>query len=358
MTGIDEHWWIYPLLGFLLTAALLIPAKYIALHLKFVDRPGGRKQHVEPVPPIGGLVFIPVFMILAHISGLGVTDYPYFYGAVTLLWLTGAIDDRFRLSAIIKLSVQFLAAGLIVFGDGAMVTYLGNLFGLGDIWLGLVAPVFTILCVVLLINAINMLDGLDGLAGGTGLIMLCWLIIGAAIYGGGHIISLPLLILSCVLLGFLLHNMQAPGRKQAGLFMGDAGSTCLGLILAWAVIHLSQSDPLYGDAAITPITVAWILALPVYDALSLFAYRLSQKRNPFSPDRRHAHYLLRDAGYSIGRSVAIIHILVFISCILGLLAAPFGAPPLPFMIGWIALFIAHILLTFGVWRIPQVAQSS
>ena len=47
--------------------------------------------------------------------------------------------------------------------------------------------------------------------------------------------------------------------------MGDAGSTVLGFILAWFLVHLSQGQ----EAVMTPMTAVWLLALPLMDTVAV-----------------------------------------------------------------------------------------
>ena len=70
------------------------------------------------------------------------------------------------------------------------------------------------------------------------------------------------------------------------IFLGDAGSTCLGLMVGWYAIHLSQ-DPV---AVIEPMAVAWVLAIPIWDECAQFNRRVREGRHPFSPDRGHFHH--------------------------------------------------------------------
>ena len=333
---------------FLVVAALLPFVAKVAIKHGFIDHPDDvRKQHDDPIPPIGGLVIIPVFIAFTLIFAPGLLVHWPFWVALVLVWGTSAIDDYVHINSGIRFAVQLIAACLLVFANGTIVRYLGDLFGLGNIWLGLFSIPFSVLCICLVINAMNMIDGLDGLCGGIAAIMLFWLAV-AIMWMGGHLLIVPVSMLIGALFGFLIYNYRHPWREKASVFLGDSGSAALGLILAWLVIELTQWPNGITPGHLHPVIIAWILALPVFDALSLFAYRLSHKRHPFTPDRHHLHYIIRDRGYSVSQSVGIIHGLVFIYGAIGVIGTVLGIAPVILMCVWIALFAIHGLIIFGV----------
>ena len=107
-------------------------------------------------------------------------------------------------------------------------------------------------------------------------------------------------ILFVALVPYLGVNMGWPdGRK---IFMGDAGSTVIGFLLAWSLIFMSQRQ----IAVLAPADVLWCIALPVFDTLAVIVRRLRKGYSPFKADRKHLHHLLLDAGLSARTSLAII----------------------------------------------------
>ena len=80
------------------------------------------------------------------------------------------------------------------------------------------------------------------------------------------------------------------------IFLGDAGAMMLGLLLAYLLIKVSQMQPL--TSTLPTSLVAWIVALPVFETLTLMAMRIRLGRSAFSPDRNHLHHLLIDNGLS------------------------------------------------------------
>src|SRR5262245_30475625 len=95
--------------------ALLIPqARKMAVLVRFVDKPGGRKQHHKPVPPIGGLVIFPIFMMVSYYMGADMKYFAPLYVGLAVLLLTGAYDEYVQVPAWIKFFIQVGVALLVV----------------------------------------------------------------------------------------------------------------------------------------------------------------------------------------------------------------------------------------------------
>lgn len=323
--------------GFAIVAALIPPLCKLAVAKGFVDQPGGRKIHDALTPPVGGLIVFGVFSIISITMGAHLeTTWPLF-AALSLLLVTGAVDDHRHINPWIKFSMQFVAAALIVLPGGAVLTHLDNIFGTATLWLGFMAVPFSIISVVLFINAINLMDGLDGLAGGISFIALGWLLVGALV-AGVTFVSYPMLLLMGCLAGFLLYNMRSPFNKQAKLFLGDAGSLGFGLVLAYFCIKLA-SEPL---AVMPPICIAWIIALPIIDTCAQFYRRARAGRHPFSPDKGHFHHHFIAAGYPVGRATMMILLIHFILGGIGYLGWLIGVPQVVLTVLWIVMILTHI----------------
>lgn len=332
---------LYPLLA-MITVLLLIPAvRGPAIKARLVDRPGGRKQHRGAVPLIGGVVIVPVFIVLSIVSGVPLAAYWPLFLALIVLLVTGVLDDRFGIRAWIKFSMQGLAAFLIVVPGDALVLDLGNMLGLGIVEMGVFALPFSLFCTVLLINAINLMDGLDGLAAGKSFVVLAWFLL-ACVIAGIYAPVLPIGILLGAIGGFLYYNMRHPLRKKAGVFLGDAGSMCLGLILAWYSIGLARGP----EPIVVPISVAWIVALPVIDACGQFVRRAWQRKHPFTPDRGHFHHHFVHAGIPMGQSTVMILAWGFALGAIGYFGVLMGVPSAILTLGWVALLFSHVAMTF------------
>lgn len=336
--------------AFVVTAVLIPVVRALARRKNYVDRPGGRKRHEDAVPPIGGIVLFPVFLVVAAAQGFH-GETIWFALAVLFLLAAGFADDALNLPPRAKLAVQLIAAFLIVVPGGAQVAAMGNLFGFGAFGLSWGVIPFSIIAVVLLINAVNLMDGLDGLAGGYGFIVAVFLVYAILSGGVSSPDLLPLLALGGALAGFLVYNMRYPFHARASVFMGDAGSLALGLALAWFCIRLSQDHP---APVLKPASVAWFLALPIYDTCGQFARRVLQRRHPFSADSHHFHHHFLYAGHTPGRATFFILSLVFAIGAFGIAVPALGLPEL--ILGWLwsVLLVLHIYMSLRPHRFRRL----
>jgi UDP-N-acetylmuramyl pentapeptide phosphotransferase/UDP-N-acetylglucosamine-1-phosphate transferase len=141
------------------------------------------------------------------------------------------------------------------------------------------------------INAINYTDGVNGLLGSYTLISfgyLAWFI-----QGGMYPHMSPLLLtVAAGVLGFLIFNF----RKKARTFMGDTGSTVIGLIAAMTTARIIGKQPQLEltNGTLIPsffmlVAVFWY---PLFDSLQVYVRRLSRGKSPFVADRSHVHHKL------------------------------------------------------------------
>ena len=172
-------------------------------------------------------------------------------------------------------------------GGGIMIESVGNLFGFGDIPLGPLAIPFTVLAIVGICNAFNMIDGIDGLAGSVALLA----IIALLFLVGDTQSNMLMLILSGSLLGYLFFNLGFMGNQRK-VFLGDAGSTLLGVFIVWLLIKHSQGT----KANLSPSIALWIVALPLMDTVAVMLHRIRRGFSPTRPGRDHWHHLLMDTG--------------------------------------------------------------
>ena len=259
---------------------------------------------------------------------------------MAIILIVGLIDDIWEVEARIKFAVHFLVATILVVGGGAQITSLGNLLGFGEMNLGWASIPFSIACVVYIINAVNMMDGLDGLAGGNTLIIFLWFGLSAVLHGYGAGVLESVLFCSG-LLGFLFFNARSPWRAHATVFLGDAGSMGIGVMIAWYAIILSQAP----HQVIEPVSVAWVIALPIIDAFGLLVARLKDKKPPFAPDRRHFHHHFINAGFGVGPSVYTILAWSTLLGGVGVFGVAAGIPQSILGWAWVILWLSHAALT-------------
>ncbi len=268
----------------------------IAPVIGFVDHPCARKAHCGQVPLVGGIAMFFGLVLTVFFWGLQVE--PAFLAASLLLVVIGALDDYKSLSTYIRFLFQFAAAFIMVTWGGVVVEDLGALTGDDAIILGDWAVPFTVIAIVGVINAFNMTDGIDGLAGSLSLLAFSFMSV-LAFYGGQSVNGSVLLLLACIVAAFLLFNIRIGKRKQALVFMGDAGSMFLGGALCWFAIVLTQGE----TKVMEPAAAVWILAIPILDTLCLIVRRLRRGESPFSGGRDHLHHILLDSGLSVNRTL-------------------------------------------------------
>lgn len=308
--------------AFLVTVIALAALRPVAVVVDLVDRPGGRKTHHGVVPVIGG-----VAMFIGLVVGFGLLEGFESMGpllaAFGLLVAIGLLDDRFEVSPWTRLPVHAVAALVMILGSHTAITSLGDPFGLGEIHLhGTASIVLTVLVIMATINAFNMLDGMDGLAGSTALICSIALALIGARNGMPHGPRVAHAVIA-VTGAFLLFNAPLNFNRRLRCFMGDAGSTVLGAVLAWLCLRASQAT---SHAVVSPLTVMWVVALPMYELIWSFARRLARGRSPLAADAGHFHHLLVRGGFSVRAAFLAFAALVSALSAIGLLLERVDAP--------------------------------
>lgn len=275
--------------------ALIPPLQLNAGRWSFMDLPGGRKVHANPIPRIGGIAFgsaalLSIFFWGPQDPAVG----PVLLSALVILAF-GIWDDRANLNYKVKLIGQLVAVFAVVIVGDIRLEQVPFLYDENaPLWLAL--PL-TVVFLVGAANAVNLSDGLDGLAGGlaflsfAGIAYLAYLshdttvLVFAAGFLGG-------------LLGFLRYNTY-PAR----IFMGDAGSQLLGFSMG--VLVLLLSDPSRNPF---PVTIGLlVLGLPFLDTIAVMGQRLAKGRSPFIGDRNHVHHKLLALGLSHYEAVIVIY---------------------------------------------------
>ena len=312
--------------------AISVPLVWVLVgagrRLGHVDQPGAEshKVHSRAVPNIGGIaVFVAVVCPLVaalltgwlvpadwwggwlepvgeHLPGLRRYTPMAFVvvGALAVMHVMGLIDDRRPLGAMTKLVVQLLVAVALVWLADMRVLKL--LDGYGPI--GVVGSIVaSVLWIVVITNAMNMLDNMDGLSAGVGAVIAGMYLASTLIGGQWFVASIAALLLGA-LLGFLIFNFP-----PAKIYMGDSGSLVVGLLLAVVSIrttYFSSADAVMPGAWYGLLMPLMVMAVPLYDFVSVNLIRLSQGRSPFVGDRSHFSHRLVDKGLSVRAAVVVI----------------------------------------------------
>jgi len=348
--------WSAALAGFLITAMAILALRPLALTLDLVDRPGGRKTHHGIVPLVGGLaMFLGIAATLGLFPAPGIETGPI-VGAFSLLVVIGLLDDRFALSHWMRLGVHMAAALALVTGTGAMVHELGNPFGGSFIVLSpTVSLIFTMLMITAAINAFNMMDGMDGLAGVSALMGLVGLSALARMVGAGGGELLLAVVVSASVCGFLVFNLPVRANRKVRCFMGDAGSTLLGVAIAWLCIRISQLAPRTG---VHPATVLWMVAMPLYELFWTVIRRSARGRSPMRADAEHCHHLLLGAGLSVRAAFVVMAVLEGLFVAIGLAMNAWQVPDVLSFALLIAVGVVSVRFLYHVQWILRAMPSA
>lgn len=262
-------------------------------YLKFFDVPNERSSHVKITPRGGGIAIVVGFLVgILLIQWIGDRTpifTQYFAGFAMAAFVIAALsfyDDFKRSSFKIKLGGQIIVICVAMFSGIVIdVTYLP---WLGEVRWGWWAYPLTLVWIVGLTNAFNFIDGLDGLAASTAVIAAGFLSL-ISFQHDSTFIYLASMTLSAATLGFLIFNLP-----PAKIFMGDVGSTFLGLVFAVMAIIAARYDHSHTSLFVVPL----LLFHFIFDTTLTFVRRLLRGENVFQAHRTHLYQLLNRSGFS------------------------------------------------------------
>ena len=324
---------------FFFSFASLFFLRKVAHNIGLIDTPSLRKRHTGEIPLVGGIaVFVTIAQFVYNKPFL-LPHYQSFLIAIGLITVIGAIDDKFDISFKIRLFVQALLTVFVMYYSEVELNNIGDIFGLGEIELGALAPLFTVLAVIAAINAFNMVDGIDGLLGGLSIVTFLSLAIIINQSGNSHL-SYFCIVIIVAMIPYVLMNLGVLGKKRQ-VFMGDAGSMLIGFTVIWVILFASQEN----EAPIMrPVTALWIIALPLMDMAAIVYRRIKRKRSPFRPDRDHLHHICQRMGYSKIQTLFIICGMAALFAAIGISSEFVNVPEYIMFWLFIALFISYSLM--------------
>jgi UDP-GlcNAc:undecaprenyl-phosphate GlcNAc-1-phosphate transferase len=315
--------------------------KPVAIEVGLVDKPNERKQHAGHIPLIGGVAIFMAVLAASLVFLPNTLELRMYLIASAMMVFIGVLDDKFDLKVRIRIVGQIIVASLMIYGVGGYISNLGNLFGYGDVPLGLLGVVFTYVGIIVVINAYNMIDGIDGLIGSLSLNTYVSIALLFIMSGEMGYLSYPL-ILATATLPYLIFNLGLFNRflknDSKKIFMGDAGSMFVGLSVIWLLTMGTQGE----QASFRPVTALWICAIPLMDMLAIVMRRYKNGKSPFKPDRDHLHHILQRVGYNASQTLVIISSLAFMMSVIGLLGEYYVIPDVIMLVGFIVLFIGYV----------------
>ena len=305
----------------LFSAILTGVIRRLSLRIGFVARPAADRYH-SSVVALGGGIAIFGTVALFILAGLCVVKFGIAGGGIgwlddsvsvhaegfltkacdllivlaggLALHLMGLRDDSKPMRPLIKLVVQFAVAIVIaVFADIRVEFFIPN---------RIATTALSVVWIVLIVNVFNFLDNMDGLSAGIAAISSAVLFTAAALSGQVFIGALGLVFIGS-LLGFLLFNFP-PAR----IFMGDSGSMIVGYFVAIITLrttYYQQESQIGLYAVLMPLVV---MAVPLYDFVSVTFLRISQGKSPFVGDTQHFSHRLKRRGLGDTQTVLTLYL--------------------------------------------------
>jgi UDP-GlcNAc:undecaprenyl-phosphate GlcNAc-1-phosphate transferase len=308
---------------FAFIAAFLATPAFAALakRSKLVAVPRQERWHRSATPLLGGAA-----ITVGALGALALFAAPSTTTLVVLImtaatFALGLLDDFRHLTPATKLVGQVLiASGL----------YLGGI-RVDIIPIAPISFLATVFWVVAVMNALNLTDNMDGLA--AGLSAIAGITLALTTGPSGALASLVASAVAGAALGFLVHNFS-PAR----VFMGDAGSMTLGVLLAAAaLLHTSTGATNVALAIFAPVAV---LALPIFDTALVTTLRRIAGRPVSQGGRDHASHRLAALGLTDRHAVLLLYGVAASFAALALFAEEIGGVVLPLgALGVVALIL-------------------
>lgn len=277
----------------------------LANKLNILDIPDARKIHKEPTPLLGGAAVFIGFGIALLTNGIFSKQVLAILIAALILFGIGILDDFRGVAAGIKLLAQLVCC-LLVMSCGIILRVLPSDLGavsmIGNSFL-------TLFWIIGITNAMNFFDGMDGLAAGLGAVISFFIGVVAFQTANTFLGWIAVAMLGGCL-GFLPFNFRV--KKDAAIFLGNAGSVVIGFILACIAVYgdWSESSPVV--ALVSPVLIFWIL---IFDMVHITVDRiLTGKVKNFRQwieyvGRDHLHHRLANVLGGKKQSVLFIYLL-------------------------------------------------
>ena len=327
-------WWLL-LTAFAVSWALTLLLRHYALVKSLMDIPNERSSHSIPTPRGGGVAIVVSFLLaLPVLAGLDLISPVAFYsllGSSLLVALIGFVDDHGHIAARWRLLGHFIAAAWALFWLNGLPSI--ELFGISTD-LGWIGNILALVYLVWMLNLYNFMDGIDGLASAEvisvclGMCLVYWF------SGNAELMWLPL-ILSAAVAGFLWWNFP-PAR----IFMGDAGSGFLGIVLGVLAVQAAGSSP--------ELFWSWIILFGVFvvDATWTLVQRLVRGDKIYEAHRSHAYQHATDLfKHHVVVTLSVVAINVFFLLPLALLVGR------GWLSGSLGVLLAYFPLMILVWKL-------
>ena len=302
----------------MLSVVLTAVVRKLATRAGFVAHPAEDRYHQAVIPLGGGIAIFTTLMVFilaaasairilpSHLNSLVRTadiNPADFLAKINQLWFIlisafilfalGLWDDKKHLGPFFKLAVQFAVAIVAAYcADIRVELFIQN---------KIITSVLSAFWIVMIINAFNFLDNMDGASAGIAVIASSILFTAAAISGQVFIGGLALVFIG-TLLGFLVFNFP-----PAKIFMGDAGSLVVGFFVALLTLRTDYYQGQVGQRYLVLMPLL-VMAVPLYDFISVTLLRISQGKSPFVGDTQHFSHRLKRHGLTDTQTILTLYL--------------------------------------------------
>lgn len=283
------------LMSMILSLALMPVGIKVGINIGFVDKPTKRKQHAKPIPHLGGVIIYLCYFIAFFAFNKNLTSIDWgFCLAATIVVVIGTYDDWYKsqgkeLSWVPKAIFQIIASTILFLVGVRFRGFINPLDNKMIIFPIIIQYLFTIIWIFGVVTVINFTDGLDGLAGGIAVISSTTLCIVAFLKGQTDSVFMCIILIG-VVLGYLKYN-----RHPAKIFMGDAGATFIGFVLAFISL-----DGVFKQATAFSLLIPVLaLGVPIFDNIYVVIKRYLNGIPVYKADRSQLHYRLLDRGLGV-----------------------------------------------------------
>jgi UDP-GlcNAc:undecaprenyl-phosphate GlcNAc-1-phosphate transferase len=307
--------------AFISSLLLTIVSKRIAVRTGLVAHPKQDRYNKRVVPMGGGIAIFFTMLILCLIAIACIKILVYdgttslfgrnfemyiegfsrrtielliILGCGGMLFVLGLWDDLKNLKPFRKLVVEFAAAFIVAyFADVRMEFFIES---------KIYSSILSSFWIVLIINVFNFLDNMDGASAGIAAIVSLIIFIVATLSGQAFVAGFSMM-LAGTLTGFLIFNFH-----PASIFMGDAGSLVIGYFIGALTLkttYYQEAEDIRWYIVLMPLV---ILAIPLYDFISVTALRLHQKKSPFVGDTQHFSHRLKKRGLNEVQTVLMLYL--------------------------------------------------
>lgn len=308
---------------------------YLSRKLGLLDIPGkfAHKIHAKPVPLAGGTALMLSLLSLSLALGLWKDEFiRVLLLAASIIYLFGLLDDVRGLSAVFKLTGQFIASLLLVsFGVSVHFVSSMQIPFLSAPIVALFDIALTLFWLIGVTNAMNMIDSMDGIAIGISGIAFLFFVLVTSLSGQVNLTEISIILLG-ITVGIYFYNVT-PAR----LFLGDSGSQTFGFLVAAIALE-------YAPIGLSPIS-SWfvpilLVGMPIFDTSLVVYSRLRQKLPIYKANLDHTYHRLVAVGLDERRAVLAIHMTAILLSLLAFVT--FYLPPV------IANIIFGLLLLVGI----------